>query len=203
MNSWTSKLLMPRPVQPAFRAQRPARSTILNVVIAVVALLIFGATFRAGIDRGMDQMVTREGYGRILNAISAVMTEQRFHQGGYALSDCIHGELQRRGFSADPEVVKPLGVVFPENLRAVFLDKVLEEMRRDLAKLPDGCGHAIRGLGADDVGYVDFAGFAFSLFGLHIRALYYLFFLIYGLTLLFGLIERHRDPLGQIILLTT
>jgi hypothetical protein len=57
-------LLMPRPVQPAFRAKWPARSTILNAVIAVVALLIFGATFRAGIDRGMGQMVTSEGYGR-------------------------------------------------------------------------------------------------------------------------------------------
>jgi len=82
MNSWTSMLLMPRPVQPAFRAKRPARSTILNAVIAVVAVLMFGATFRAGNDRGMDQMVSSEPYGRILNAISAVMTEQRFRQGG-------------------------------------------------------------------------------------------------------------------------
>jgi len=47
-------LLMARPVQPAFRAKRPARSTILNAVIAVVAVLMFGATFRAGINRGMD-----------------------------------------------------------------------------------------------------------------------------------------------------
>jgi hypothetical protein len=74
-------LLMPRPVQPAFRAQRPARSTILNAVIAVVGPLIFGATFRAGIDRGLDQMVSSGGYGRILNAISAVMTDQRFRLG--------------------------------------------------------------------------------------------------------------------------
>src|SRR5262245_40238233 len=44
---------MPRPVQPVFRAKRPARSTILNAVIVVVALLIFGATFRAGIDCGI------------------------------------------------------------------------------------------------------------------------------------------------------
>src|SRR5215831_12024132 len=201
MNSWTSKLLMPRPVQPAFRAQRPARSTILNVVIAVVALLIFGATFRAGIDRGMDQMVSSEGYGRILNAISAVMTEQRFRQGGYALSNCIHDELERRGLTSDREITKRIGVSFPQNLRALFLDKVLEDTERDLSKLPDQCAHAIRGLGADDVGYVDFAKIAFFLFGLHIRAFYYLFFLTYGLTLFVALIERHRDPMGQIVLL--
>src|SRR5215471_7358027 len=64
-----------------------------TVVVAIIALLIFGATFRAGIDRGMDRLVSWEGYGRILNAIAAVMTEQRFHQGGYALSNCIHNEL--------------------------------------------------------------------------------------------------------------
>src|SRR5262249_44517057 len=68
-------LLMPRPVQPAFRAKRRGRSPILNAVSAVVAVLMFGATFRAGNDRGMDQIVSSEPYGRILNAISAVMTE--------------------------------------------------------------------------------------------------------------------------------
>jgi hypothetical protein len=39
------------------------------------------ATSRAGIDRGMDRLVSMEGYGRILSAIAAVMTEQRFRQG--------------------------------------------------------------------------------------------------------------------------
>jgi hypothetical protein len=202
MNSWTSKLPMPRPVRLAFRAQRPVRCTILNVVIAVVALLIFGATFRAGIDRGMDQMVSMEAYGRILNAISAVMTEQRFRQGGYALSNCIHDELERRGLTSEHEITQRIGVSFPQNLRALFLDKVLQDMERDLSKLPDQCAHAIRGLGADDVGYVDFAKLAFYLFGLHIRAFYYLFFLIYGLSLLVGLTERHRDLMGQVILLS-
>jgi len=191
-------LLMPRPVQPVFRAKQRARSTILNTIIAVAALLIFGATFRAGIDRGMDQMVSSQGYGRILNAISAVMTEQRFRQGGYALSNCIHDELERRGLTSDREITKRIGVSFPQNLRALFLDKVLQDTQRDLSKLPDQCTHAIRGLGADDLGYVDFAKLAFYLFGLHIRAFYYLFFLIYGLSLLVALIERHRDPMGHV-----
>jgi hypothetical protein len=173
-----------------------------TVVVAIICLLIFGATFRAGIDRGMDRLVSMEGYGRILNAIAAVMTEQRFHQGGYALSNCIHNELERRGFTVDPEIVKRAGATVPQNLRVHFLDKMLEDMQRDLPKLADYCGIAIRGLGGDDVGYVDFAKIAFFLFGLHIRAFYYLFFWIYGLTLFVALIERHRDPMGQIILLS-
>jgi hypothetical protein len=172
-----------------------------TVVVAIIGLLLLGATFRAGIDRGMDQLVSMEGYGRILNAIAAVMTEQRFHQGGYALSNCIHNELERRGFTVDSEIVKRAGSTVPQNLRAHFLDKMLEDMQRDLPRLADYCGTAIRGLGADDVGYVDFAKLAFYLFGLHIRAFYYLFFLIYGLTLFVALIERHRDPMGQVVLL--
>src|SRR5262245_61673269 len=172
-----------------------------TVVVAIIGLLIFGATFRAGIDRGMDRLVSMEGYGRILNAIAAVMTEQRFRQGGYALSNCIHNELERRGFTIDPEVVTRAGATVPQNLRAHFLDRLLQDMQRDLSKLPEHCGIEIRGLGGDDVGYVDFAKIAFFLFGLHIRAFYYLFFLTYGLTLFVALIERHRDPMGQIVLL--
>src|ERR1700756_2894113 len=103
-----------------------------TVVVAIIALLILGATFRAGIDRGMDQLVSWEGYGRILNAIAAVMTEQRFHQGGYALSNCIHSELERRGFTVDPEIVKRAGATVPQNLRANFLDKLPSRHRPTL-----------------------------------------------------------------------
>jgi hypothetical protein len=188
MNSWALK--------------GSARRWTLNSVIAIAAFLIFGVTFRAGIDRGMDQLITWEGYGRVLNAIAAVITEQQFHQGGYALSNCIHNELGRRGITADPEIAKRFGMTVPQNLRANFLDKVIEDVRRDLPNLSHNCDGTIRGLGADDLGYVDFAKLAFSLFGFQIRAFYYLFFLLYGLTLLAALIERHRDPMGQIVLLS-
>ena len=174
MNSWALK--------------GSARRWTLNSVIAIAAFLIFGVTFRAGIDRGMDQLITWEGYGRVLNAIAAVITEQQFHQGGYALSNCIHNELGRRGITADPEIAKRFGMTVPQNLRANFLDKVIEDVRRDLPNLSHNCDGTIRGLGADDLGYVDFAKLAFSLFGFQIRAFYYLFFLLYGLTLLAALI---------------
>ena len=150
----------------------------------------------------MDKMVGWGAYGRILHAISAIMTEQRYRQGGYALSSCIHNELERRGFSDNPEVAKRLGTTVPENLRARYLDEAIENMqRRDLPQVSDHCALSIRGIGADDVGYVDFAKLAFYLFGSHIRAFYYLFFLIYGLTLFVSLGERYRDLMGQIILL--
>jgi hypothetical protein len=209
MKVWTSKVLWLRVLWSRFARRWPAisraRNPLLNILFGLLALFIFGATFRAGIDRGMDQLVSQEGYGRVLSAIAAVMTEQRFRQEGYALSDCIREALYRRGFTTDPEVAKQLGVKVPDNLAsALFLDKILQDVQRDLPKLSDNCGLGdwVRGLGGDDVGYVDFAKIAFFLFGVQIRALYYLFFLIYGLTLLCALVERNRDRLGQVVLLT-
>src|ERR1700730_3497726 len=209
MKVWTSKVLWLRVLWFRFARRWPAisraRNPLLNILFGLLALFIFGATFRAGIDPGMDQLVSQEGYGRVLNAIAAVMTEQRFRQEGYALSNCIYEALYRRGFTTDPEVAKQLGAKVPDNLAsALFLDKVLQDVQRDLPKLSDNCGlgEGVRGLGGDDVGYVDFAKIAFFLFGVQIRALYYLFFLIYGLTLLCALVERNRDRLGQVVLLT-
>jgi hypothetical protein len=205
MKSWSSNVSWSCLALRGWRATSGAGAPLLNILFGLMAIFIFGATFRAGIDRGMDQLVSQEGYGRVLNAIAAVMTQQRFGQGGYALSNCVHEGLSRRGFTVDPEVGKQLAVDMPGNLHsALFLDRVLQDMQRDLPKLSDYCGlgDQVRGLGGDDVGYVDFAKIAFFLFGLQIRALYYLFFLIYGLTLLCALIERNRDRLGQVILLT-
>src|ERR1700730_14521289 len=205
MKSWSSNVSWSCLALRGWRATSGAGTPVLNILFGLMAIFIFGATFRAGIDRGMDQLVSQEGYGRVLNAIAAVMTEQRFGQGGYALSNCVYEGLSRRGFTLDPEVGKQLAVDMPGNLHAaLFLDRVLQDVQRDLPKLSDNCGlgEGVRGLGGDDVGYVDFAKIAFFLFGVQIRALYYLFFLIYGLTLLCALVERNRDRLGQVVLLT-
>jgi hypothetical protein len=188
-----------RPRHPSLEAAS-RQAAVFNTVIALLALFIFGATFRAGIDRGMDQLVSMEGYGRVLNAIATVMTEQWLGITGYALNNCIRNKLEQRGFTRDPDIVKRLGMSVPQNLRAPFLDKLLVDMQGDLLSLPDYCRSDNRGLGADDLGYVDFARMAFSLFGQHIRAFYYLFFLIYGLTILLALLERQRDRMGQVII---
>src|SRR5262245_351060 len=126
------------PLSPASRSGWPKRCSISrNAVVMIVALLIFGATFRAGIDRGMDKMVAMGAYERILNALSAIMTEQRYRQGGYVVSSCIYDELESRGFSGNPGVARRLGTTFPENLRARYLDEALENMQRDLPQVPD------------------------------------------------------------------
>jgi hypothetical protein len=174
-----------------------------SVLIALVAIFIFGAMFRTGIHYGMDRKVSWEGHGRVLNAVGAIMTEQRYGEGGYAISDQVHWHLSQRGFTADPDIAKKLGVTVPENLQATFLDDVLQRMWRDLPTVPEIGRQSIRGLGADDVGYVDFAKLSFWTFGLHVRSFYYMFFVIMGTSLLLSLVERARDRVGQIIVLST
>ena len=139
--------------------------------------------------------------GRVLNAVAAVLTQERLHLGGYALSECVYQELDKRGFTPNPETAERLGLTFPENLRAVYVDKVIADVKNDPVALPSFCRDAIRGIGADDLGYVDLVRISFALFGPQVSSFYYLFFLIYGLTLLCALFERHKDRVGQVVLI--
>src|SRR5438309_1859238 len=83
---------------------------VASALIALVAIFIFGGMFRTGIHYGMDRKVSWEGYGRVLNAVGAIMTEQRYGEGGYAISDQVHWHLSERGFTAEPDIAKRLGV---------------------------------------------------------------------------------------------
>jgi hypothetical protein len=185
-------------------SRRSVNQTIGFALVALIAFSIFGATFRTGIHYGMDKKVAWEAWGRVLQAISAVMTAERYGEGGYALSDYIFSELYARGFNGDdPEVVQKFGMKVPENFQASFLDDVLQRTWRDLPNISEDGRNAMRGLGADDIGYVDFVRVAFWMFGLHIQSFYYLFFLIYGISLLLALVERAHDRVGQGIILIT
>lgn len=149
----------------------------------------------------MDQAIAWNGAGRVLNAVATVLTQERLHLGGYALSECIYQELDNRGLTPNPDIAARLGLTFPENLRAIYVDNVLADIERDLQTLPSSCRDAIRGVGADDLGYVDLVRISFALFGPHVGSLYYLFFVIYGLTLLCALSERHKDRVAQMVLI--
>jgi hypothetical protein len=184
-------------------SRRSVNQPIGLVLVIIIAFLIFGATFRTGIHYGMDQKVGWEAWGRVLQAISAVMTAERYGEDGYALSDLIFSELYARGFTGDPEVVQKFGMKVPENFQASFLDDVLQRTWQDLPNISEHGRNAMRGLGADDIGYVDFVRAAFWIFGPHIRSFYYLFFLIYGISLLLALVERAHDRVGQGIILIT
>ena len=177
--------------------------TVGSLLVALIALFLFAATFRTGIQYGMDRKVGWEAWGRVVQATAAVMTDERYGEGGYALSNIIFSDLNSRGFTGVPATVEKFGLKVPENLQASFLDGVLQRMWQDLPTFSDFGRTAMRGLGADDIGYVDYVRIAFSMFGIHVRSFYYLFFVIYGISLLLALVERAHDRVGQGIILAT
>ena len=99
-------------------SKRNVNQTTGFVLVALIALFVFGGTFRTGIHYGMDQKVSWEAWGRVLQAISAVMTAERYGEGGYALSDYVVSELYARGFTGDPEIIQKFGLEVPENFQA-------------------------------------------------------------------------------------
>jgi hypothetical protein len=186
---------------PVSRAPlRAATGLLARVLVPLLAVVLFVATFHSGIVRGMDRMVGYEAWGRVATAVAIVFTEEKYGTGGYAVSNCLFNELLARGFTADPAVVAKFGMTAPENLRSgAYLDGILERMWRELPGTPD-CRGGFRGFGADDLGFTDFTRLAFWIFGVHVRSFYYLFFLLYGASLGLALLERRGDRVGQGIL---
>jgi hypothetical protein len=114
------------------------RAAIGSFGIVVLAVIVFIGTFHTGIERGMDRLVSQEGYGRVAAAIAVVLTRERNQIYGYALSNCIYQELTDHGFSADPAISARYGFGPAQNLRSAgFLDTVLENTWRDLPNISE------------------------------------------------------------------
>ncbi len=182
--------------EPRPAAQRSRRVLLARLFVAALATILLLGTYRAGLVRGLEQVLGADALGRHVTAIASLMTVERYKQRGYAVADWIMYELQNRGLTTDPAVLEKVGAP-PNHIRsALFIDSVIGSVWRDLHKLPDS---NFRGFGADDIGLVDYTKVAFSLFGRHVRSLYYLFFVIHALTVATALIERRNDIFGQFL----
>jgi hypothetical protein len=107
---------------------------VCTAIVSALAIFIFAATFRAGLDRGMDHLVGGQAAARVANAIAAVMTKERFGEGRYAVSGCVFGLLINHGFGGSSETLKSGAV----------LDHALERTRRDLPMLSEHCTYGRR-----------------------------------------------------------
>src|SRR5262245_58805859 len=90
-------------------SRRGVTKTVGSLLVALIALFLFAATFRTGIQYGMDRKVSWEGWGRVIQAIAAVMTDERYGEGGYALSNFIFSDLNSHGLTGDPATVEKFG----------------------------------------------------------------------------------------------
>src|SRR5207344_2208913 len=85
------------------------------------------------------------------------------------------------GLTGDPDILVPLGVQFPSNLRDPrLINSAIEKAAR--FKWPFNPDEAVRGSGGDDLGFVDYVRLSFLMFGHKIQSLYYTYFVIFGIS---------------------
>jgi len=169
----------------------------INIIFKLVALSLFTLLFAVGVHRGMDQLLGLESYARVATAYASLFTKDFVGQGGDAVSDTIFSDLYTEGFTTDKDILDKLGVEPPGNMQsAIFLDKIIEKMSKQKEHY-SSIKHNIRGFGADCVGIIPYTGVATWLFGYTIRGQYYLFYIIFGVSILIFFWERKMDLLAQ------
>jgi hypothetical protein len=181
----------------------------LAFLLGAACLGMTGWAFCTGIALGMDQRVGSEALLRVATGYACSFTKKFLGIGGFAVSEQIFHDLEHAGLTLQRDILEKLNLVprdFPQDgiftqhiQNGAFLDQVI---RAGLARGSEyrDLSHTIRGFG-DDVGLATFISAASSLFGYHIRALYYLYSLLHLLSVAGFVLERRKDPLALASLL--
>jgi hypothetical protein len=172
----------------------------LAVAIVCVSLI---AAFRLGIERGFRDTIDNGNWGRVLFGVGTAITQMDHGGYGYALSTVIETILTYGGLTDDAKILAPLGVEFPDNLHdPALINAAIDKAVR--FEWPFNPEEAIRGSGGDDLGFVDYVRFSFLVFGHNIQALYYTYFLIFGVSAaIFLWTFRSRPALLMLLVITS
>jgi len=178
-------------------------------LLGAACLGITGWAFHTGIVLGMDQRVGSEALLRVATGYACAFTKKFLGIGGFAVSEQIFNDLEHAGLTLQRDILEKLNLVpqdFPKDgictlhiQNGAFLDQVIRQGLERGMEYRD-LSHTIRGFG-DDVGLATFISAASGLFGYHIRALYYLYFLLHLLSVAGFVLERRKDPLALASLL--
>jgi hypothetical protein len=157
-----------------------------------VALLLLGAMLWTLFEKNLVSTLTQQGWTRELYAVSAALTKMRFGIGGSAVDRRIFATLVVAGIARNP--APELHVQFPDNLRnAKLLQSALQRAQTiDLPPPAPADAHGdygdLMGFSGEDTGLGTFHYLAFRLFGVHIPAVTYLYFVIVTISLvLYGI----------------
>src|ERR1700722_20485414 len=173
-------------------ARRDGRTLLASCSAFVVALLLLGTMLCTLFQKNLVSTVTEQGWGRELYGISAALTKLRFGIGGSAIDQRLFATLMRSGLTSEPDPA--LGVRFPDNLRDAKLlqSALLQAQTMDLP--PPAPANAkgdyidLIGFAGEDTGLGTYNYLAFSIFGVNIPALTYLYFVIVAASLvLYGI----------------
>jgi hypothetical protein len=181
----------------AFRTAVAAR--VFPFMTAALAALIIWATFTVGVRQGMDHAVAF-GPDSEQNGMAIALSQMAHGLEGYVtyynVLEAVTKTMNRGAESGnDPKILPNLsnGELINEALAAAMAVPPPPE-----AFVVDS---GLRTMVYDDIGIVDYDRIAFSIFGVKVEALYYLFFAILILSTIAFLIQFWASPVAQVVLL--
>jgi hypothetical protein len=145
-------------------------------ILTAIPLILLAIAYYSGLARGLDHIVAGDAWGRYMYAISAALTDLRSGLPGYVMSEEYWALLEKNGFVQKNEVLHDPIAINKALAQAWNTKLVLPPP--ELQKLERG----VRGTSADDLGFVDYAKIALSVFGPRIEGFYHLYFAILAVS---------------------
>jgi hypothetical protein len=180
---------------------RTRRTAIAHAAQIILIGAAFCLVFAHGILLGEHNIGFHPAY-RLREALAVAISRMREPPlGGYLAYQSVINSLNKDGFASLPWDVGPrlndqdYGALVTDAPR---LDRILQDASRapiDPRLPPD----LTRG---NEVAYADYVYIAFALFGIHMSSLYYLYFLIVGVSGLLFVVQYRDSPILMFLLLT-
>jgi hypothetical protein len=177
-----------------------SRATLSSWLLIILVLVAFGFDFAHGIALGQDKIAFHPIYRLRQTIAVAISRMQQPPLHGYLAYQSVIDALKQSGFPPLPEdgapTDMPAWIAFLEDTARV--DRTLQAARDAIVDpaLPPQL------LTGNEVAYADYAYFSFRLFGMHISALYYFFFVLLGVSCLLFVVQFRTSPFLLFLLVT-
>lgn len=167
-----------------------------GLMLALLTCLLIYGTYVAGLKRDMDRGLAAESYGRFQYAAAISISNQVYGLGGWATHLQTFSDLMLEGLTTDQNILKKLGSKYPENFSdPAFIDATVARV----AAKPKPAPECPQPIAWDDLGFSDYVGLSFRLFGYHISGLYKLFFILVLLSSLVCVLAGRDLPSLRLI----
>jgi hypothetical protein len=164
-------------------------------VLSAIAFILLGIAYCSGLARGDDRIVSLSEWGRFMYAISAAATDLRAGLPGYVILEGYWTLLEKAGFQQEPKSLQD----------PVVTNRAFKEAWNTKLTPPPPAfqkvQYGVRGASADDLGFVDYAKMAFTIFGPRIQGFYHLYYLILTVSVCLFVLTFWRSPMCMLALI--
>ena len=156
-----------------------------KICVGLVVCAVFVA-FCIGVKRDFPTKIGAGNWGRMVFAIGAAITEMEHGGYGYVTAEYMDHILTFGGLTANPDILKNLGLNMPDNFRnpAIINDAIRKAVAFKWNFNPHDVD-GVRGAYNDDVGFIDYVKFSFQLFGYNVASFYFTDYICHCLCFFF------------------